>query len=192
MAVAILIQPFFLNFNERKIMKRSTYLMSCLAVAASAALGSASVAQAEERAAQAAGNDTQRKAENRANGKQQGKTTQAGDTASALLVVLPVVQVADDKLGNGCWVKFYDGVNYKGANLTLVGPVDLPKMDVPGPAWRDWDSAMVGSKATVTTYDNEAYRDRTAVLGAGQKLPDLHDKKLGWFDEVKSVRVSCA
>lgn len=177
-------------------MKRSKCLMTCLTLASMAAFGGASVVQAQERAnqtptGQTSTANTQGKAEARDKTKQRGKTAQTDEAATAVLVLLPVVQVADDKLGNGCWVKFYDGANYKGANLTLVGPVDLPKMDVPGPAWRDWDSAKVGSKATVTTYDNEAYRDKTAVLNANQQIPDLRDKKLGWFDEVKSVRVSC-
>lgn len=175
-------------------MKRSTYFMTCVTVALSAALGTATVVQADERATAPSSGDTQRKSDTQTKDKSQGKnakTGQAEDTASAVLVLLPVVQVGDDKLGGGCWVKFFDHPNYKGASLTLVGPVDLPKMDVPGPAWRDWDSAIVGSKATVTTFDNEAFRDRTAVLGGKQQFPDLHDKKLGWFDEVKSVRVTC-
>lgn len=109
----------------------------------------------------------------------------------AVLVLLPVAQAADDKLANGCWVRFYDGKNYRGANLTLAGPVDMPRMDVPGALWRDWDSAIVGPKARVTTYDNENFKQRTATLNAGQRIADLGDKKLGWFDEVHSARVSC-
>jgi hypothetical protein len=43
----------------------------------------------------------------------------------------------------------------------------------------------------VTTYDNENFHDRTAVLAGNQSYPDLRDHKLGWFEEVKSARVSC-
>ncbi len=110
----------------------------------------------------------------------------------AVLVVLPMAQAGDDRLGDGCWVRFYDHRNFAGSNLTLVGPVDMPNMTVPGAVWRDWDSAMIGPKARVTTYDNEGFRDRTASLAPGQQIPDLHDKKLGWFDEIHSARVTCS
>ena len=110
--------------------------------------------------------------------------------ATAVLLLVPV-NMAGDNLANGCWVRFYDGADYRGASLTLAGPVDMPKMDVPGAAWKDWDSAVVGPKATVVTYDNENFRDRTATLHAGQSVADLHDNKLGWMEDVKSAKVSC-
>ena len=109
---------------------------------------------------------------------------------AAMLVLLPATQAQDQRLAQGCWVRFFDDKGFKGDTLTLAGPVDLPRMEL-GDAWRDWDSAVVGPKATVRTFDNENFRDRTAVLGAGQSFPDLRDRKLGWFEEVKSARVSC-
>lgn len=119
-------------------------------------------------------------------------TTQKQKTPATAVLLLVPVNMAGDNLANGCWVRFYDGTNYRGASLTLAGPVDMPKMDVPGAAWRDWDSAVVGPKATVVTYDNENYRDRTARLGPGLHAPDLRDSKLGWFEEVHSARVLCS
>jgi hypothetical protein len=107
------------------------------------------------------------------------------------VVVLLPVQQAGDQLGGGCWVRFYDEPGYRGANLTLVGPVDMPKMEVPGSLWRDWDSVVVGPRATVTTFDNENFRDRTARLNSGAHVADLHASKLGWFDEVHSAKVNC-
>lgn len=121
---------------------------------------------------------------------QQGQQ-RAQPPVTSLLVLVPV-QMAGDNLANGCWVRFHDGTNFQGATLTLAGPVDMPKMDVPGPAWRDWDSVVVGPKATVTTFDNENFNDRTARLAAGQRIADLRASKLGWFDEVHSARVTCA
>mgnify|MGYP003580149550 FL=1 len=50
----------------------------------------------------------------------------------------------------------------------------------------------MGPKATVRTFDNENFRDRTAMLRPGQNIADLGDQKLGWFEEVQSARVSCA
>lgn len=126
-----------------------------------------------------------------------GQTTaqKAGDSISkldAVLVLMPAAQGNSDSLGNGCWVRFYDGENFRGSSLTLVGPIDMPKMDVPGPAWREWDSVITGPKARVVTYDNENYRDRSATLAAGQRISNLDDAKLGWFEEIHSARVSCA
>ena len=111
--------------------------------------------------------------------------------APAVLVLLPAQVGGDAKLANGCWVRFFDHKNYRGDSLTLAGPVDMPSMELPGSVWRDWDSAIVGPKATITTFDNERFHDRTAVLSANQSVPDLRDKKLGWFEEVKSARVAC-
>ena len=112
--------------------------------------------------------------------------------AASALVLLPAQIGNDTKLANGCWVRFFDDKNYRGDVLTLAGPVDMPKMDLPGNVWRDWDSAIVGPRAKVTTFDNENFRDRTAVLQPNQNVADLRDRKLGWFEEVKSARVSCA
>lgn len=110
---------------------------------------------------------------------------------AAVLVLLPTDQAEGQRLADGCWVRFFDDKGFKGDTLTLAGPVDLPRMEL-GDAWRDWDSAVVGPKATVRTFDNENFRDRSAVLNAGQSITDLGDRKLGWFEEVKSARVSCA
>lgn len=123
--------------------------------------------------------------------KASGQGAAAAGGPSAVLVLLPSAQAQGTRLADGCWVRFFDDKNYSGAMLTLAGPVDLPRMEL-GNAWRDWDSAIVGPKAIVRTYDNENYRDRTALLDSGQSIPDLRERKLGWFDEVKSARVFCS
>ena len=165
--------------------------------------------------ANAAGSQYAQSAQNTQNTRNTGTNTTATGTASgtagsttsgtaanqrsnptlpvtAVLVLLPAAQGADPNLGNGCWVRFYDNQNFRGESLTLVGPVDMANMDAPGDAWQDWDSAIVGPKARVTTYDNENFNDRTATLSPGARIPDLRDRKLGWFEEVKSARVSCS
>lgn len=109
----------------------------------------------------------------------------------SVLVLVPSAMASDTRFANGCWVRFFDDKQFRGDALTLAGPVDMPKMEVPGALWRDWDSAVVGPRARVTTYDNENFRDRTAELAANQSYPDLRDRKLGWFEEVKSARVAC-
>lgn len=119
-----------------------------------------------------------------------GAAAQAGGNAS-VLVLVPSVMAGDARFANGCWVRFFDDKQFRGDALTLAGPVDMPKMEVPGALWRDWDSAVVGPRARVITYDNENFRDRTAELAPNQSYPDLRERKLGWFEEVKSARVSC-
>jgi hypothetical protein len=120
-----------------------------------------------------------------------GNASSRADGNASVLVLVPSSMAGDTRFANGCWVRFFDDKQFRGAALTLAGPVDMPKMEVPGGVWRDWDSAVVGPRARVTTYDNENYRDRTAELAANQSYPDLRDRKLGWFEEVKSARVAC-
>lgn len=138
----------------------------------------------------AAGNTTAQKS---AAGAATQQRSNAGATAdaAAVLVLLPVQLASDEKLANGCWVRFYDGQNFRGSSLTLAGPVEMPQMHPAGNVWRDWESAVVGPKARVTTFDDENFRQRTASLTPGQRIADLRDQKLGWFDEVHSARVAC-
>lgn len=107
------------------------------------------------------------------------------------VIVVPRDYPHDEKLGNGCWVRFFDDKSYSGRSLTLIGPVEMPKMNIPGGLWINWSSAMVGPNATVTTFDYEQFQNRTAVLSPGQRIPDLKDRKLGLFEDIHSVRIAC-
>lgn len=115
-----------------------------------------------------------------------GSQGSAQASGATVLVLVPSVQADDAQFARGCWVRFYDDKGFKGDSLTLTGPIAMPKMEVPGGAWKNWDSAIV------TTYDNENYRDRSATLKAGQAVDDLRAAKLGWFEQMKSARVACA
>ena len=115
----------------------------------------------------------------------------AHEAQPTALVLLPTQQASSPHLAQGCWVRFFDQKGFRGDTLTLAGPADMADMDLPGHVWRDWSSAVVGPHASVTTYDNENFRDRTATLHAGQSVADLHDNKLGWMEDVKSAKVSC-
>lgn len=107
------------------------------------------------------------------------------------VVVVPRGHTNDKRLGQGCWVQFFDDQAYGGRSLTLVGPVELPKMNIPGGLWVNWSSALVGPSATVTTFDYEQFKNRTAVLRPGQRIPDLGDAKLGLFEDIHSLRIAC-
>lgn len=93
----------------------------------------------------------------------------------------------------GCWVKLYSQDDFKGRYITVMGPSDVPDLRSPyGTGLDNWESAVVGSKATVTTYDDQNFRARDAVLRAGQRYARLDDTKLGLFEDIESLRVRCA
>lgn len=115
----------------------------------------------------------------------------SGEADLPSVIVVPRDHRHDDKLANGCWVRFYNDKSYAGRSLTLVGPVQMPKIHVPGGLWVKWSSAIVGPGATVTTYDFEQFKNATAVLRPGQRIPELRDRKLGLFEDIHSLRIAC-
>ncbi|MDP3669524.1 MAG: beta/gamma crystallin domain-containing protein [Telluria sp.] len=111
-----------------------------------------------------------------------------------VMVLMPAdVFAKETSTKQGCWAKIYDGENYSGDSLTLSGPVALA--DMSGPFGLNWDdkvnSIELGSKATMTVYDNVAYKDQVAQFKPGQKVPDI-SKQLGFFDEFASIKLECA
>lgn len=117
----------------------------------------------------------------------------ATPSATAPVVVLvPVTVVNTDKFANGCWARLYDSTDFKGDQLTVVGPAAMPDMtshwDV---NWAGtFDSVVTGPNAQLTVYDNENYKDKAKVFKSGQRVADL-DEKMGFFESVKSVKVNC-
>lgn len=107
------------------------------------------------------------------------------------VIVVPHRFEPDARLARGCWVRFFDDKAYRGRSLSLVGPVEMPKIHVPGGLWVNWSSAVVGPKATVTAYDYEQFKNRSAVLRAGQRIPDLKKGPLGLFEDIHSLRIAC-
>lgn len=110
---------------------------------------------------------------------------------AAVLVVMPQRLLSDGRLGDGCWVRFHDGTGFKGATLTLVGPLEMPAMDPPGAAWREWNSAVVGPRARVTVFRHAGFADQSASLAPGARAADLAARTPGWFRQVQSARVEC-
>lgn len=124
-----------------------------------------------------------------------GGTAQGKAAGPAMVYMLIPVEVAAkaDTMKSGCWARIYSNTNYTGDTLTLAGPVSIADMD--GPFGMNWDdkveSIELGPKATLTVYDNEAFRDQVAQFKPGQKVADI-SRPLGFFDEFASVRMSCA
>lgn len=123
----------------------------------------------------------------------QQRTVRAGTTPYVFMLVPADMAAKQSAAKGGCWAKIYDGENYMGDTLTLTGPISLA--DMTGPFGLNWDdrvnSVEIGSKATLTVFDNEAFRDQVAQFKSGQKVPDI-SKKLGFFDEFASVRLTCS
>ena len=110
-----------------------------------------------------------------------------------VLVMMPTTVAVDNATKNGCWVKLYDKNNYQGDNFTLAGPIDLPQLT--GPFGFNWEnrvhSMKVGPKTNVTIYDNRNFRDQDKQVTSGTDIPEL-SKKMGFFDDFRSMKMSCS
>ena len=107
------------------------------------------------------------------------------------LVVVPAALSMSTDFAKGCWVRLYDGVDFRGQELMLVGPLQLAGMGTTSPWWRRWNSAIVGPEARLTLYSDENYAGRSAVLAARQRSTDLASKEVGWSGKIESAQVAC-
>lgn len=149
-------------------------------------------ASKEAMQSQSSNSDEQRK---RTAAAEQGKSMQKSGSSPVVMLFVPVAmeKQGDTTLANGCWAKLYGDNNFGGDSLTLVGPVDMH--DMTGPFGVEWgekvSSIQAGPRATVTIYDNEEFKDRAATIKPKERIAEI-SKRMGTFEEVKSVRVNCA
>lgn len=108
------------------------------------------------------------------------------------LVVVPAAVSMSTEFAKGCWVRLYDGRNFQGQELMLVGPLRLSTMGTTSPWWRRWNSAIVGPNARVTVYSGGNYEGRSAALAARQRAADLGGKEIGWSGKIESTQVECS
>jgi hypothetical protein len=125
-----------------------------------------------------------------------GKQAQRGGSApqgAPAIVLVPLVVAATPDFGDGCWARLYDGDNYRGNLLTVVGPADMPNMRTAfGTDWSgSFDSVQIGPKATVTVYDNENYAQKVATFQPNQRVADL-DERRGFFEDIRSLKIACS
>jgi hypothetical protein len=164
---------------------KSTRLLTLAVASAFAVASSAGLAADDKQKEQSAASGSSSK---------QQKSS-AGSTApgAPVIVLVPVAVATTSTFGDGCWVRLHDSTDFKGNQLSLVGPVDMPNMRTAfGTDWSgQFDSLQVGPKATVTVYDNENYTQKAATFKSGQKIRDL-DEKMGTFEQIRSVKVACA
>lgn len=137
--------------------------------------------------------DKQQSAAGGASGKQAQRGSSGGQQGTAAIVLVPFVVAQAPDFSNGCWARLYDGANFQGDQLTVVGPADMPNMRTAfGTDWSgSFDSVQVGPKATVSVYDNENYTQKVATYKAGQRIADL-DEKRGMFEDIRSLKIACA
>lgn len=119
-----------------------------------------------------------------------GKRAQRG---SAAVVLVPFVIAQTPNFADGCWARLYDGENYEGDQLTVIGPGDMPNMrTASGTDWSgSFDSLQVGPKATLTVYDNENYTQKVATYRPNQRIADLGETR-GFFEDIRSLKIACS
>lgn len=165
-------------------MRNSQQLLAAAVIAAFAAGGMTGAVAADDK------KQSQDKSRSAAGG---GKSADAASPNAPIIVLMPVAVVSKSNFSDGCWARLYDSTDFKGNQLTLVGPVDMPNMRTAfGTDWSgQFDSLQTGPKATLTVYDNENYKEKAASFKAGQKVKDL-DEKMGAFEQVRSAKIACA
>ncbi|SEO71464.1 hypothetical protein [Nitrosovibrio sp. Nv6] len=120
------------------------------------------------------------------------KNKDKNDALAPIIMLVPPIFAIDSQRAGGCWARLYPSENYKGDVLLLAGPIDVPKARVGDFDWgRKYESLVVGPDATLTVYDNEFFKDKVATFEQGQRAPKL-DKKLGLFENIRSLTLSCA
>lgn len=117
----------------------------------------------------------------------------SGSAPDAVWLLVPVaVSTQTEKQSKDCWVRLYSGQNFDGRYVTITGPAEVAELRSPyGTGLNNWESAVVGRNATVLTYDDDDFEDRSATLRGGERYPDLGDSKLGLFQDIESLRVTC-
>ena len=118
--------------------------------------------------------------------------TPATPNQPAPVVMLVPVQVSTKALESGCWAQFYDGRDFKGDILTLVGPADIGGFDKGSGRQlkRNIDSVVLGDKATLHVYEHQMFRDRTVQFAPNTREAGLI-KKLGFGGRIQSMKLEC-
>jgi hypothetical protein len=120
------------------------------------------------------------------------KAASLGANQAFAVMLVPMTIVADEGLNDGCWARVYENPDFGGSSLTLVGPVDVPRLDrtVAGD-WNGADSLVAGSKASVTVYDEEGFRERSALVRPAEHVANLKSLTGGVLEKAGSLKVTC-
>lgn len=124
--------------------------------------------------------------------------SRSGAQKGQMIVEMPVVMMVpveiSDKIAleKGCWVKLYDKKNFEGTSLSLVGPINLPRMVDPfGFNWENKVRSLeTGPNTNLTIFDNRNFKDEDKFVDPGKKIPNL-SKTMGFFDNFRSLILNC-
>jgi hypothetical protein len=97
---------------------------------------------------------------------------------------------------NPCSVQIWEDENFEDDNDLIVGPLESRDMkNIPGANKDDWgdeiDSLKVGSKATVTVWQDEDFKDTSATYGPGTEKTNLRGNP-NFGDDIDSMKITCA
>ncbi|MCC2636839.1 MAG: hypothetical protein K0Q68_558 [Moraxellaceae bacterium] len=120
---------------------------------------------------------------------------QGQDGKAPVVLIVPMLTAMDQGMASGCWARLYDSTDLKGNMFTISGPVDIPSLEsgrIAGFEWdRNFDSVQVGPNATLMVWQGSDYTEDSTTFRANQRVRDL-DARMGFFEDIKSVKVSCA
>ncbi|SCY39088.1 Beta/Gamma crystallin [Nitrosospira sp. Nsp13] len=107
-------------------------------------------------------------------------------------VMVPIQVSKNLAMAKGCWVKLYGKKNFEGGSLLLIGPINVEKMIDPlGGNWKNKVRSLeTGSNANFIIYDNQNFRDENKFIDPNKRIPDL-SKKMGFFDDIRSMQLNC-
>lgn len=123
-----------------------------------------------------------------------------GRTPSSLpaLLVMPGDLSAERVSTTGCWAQFYEGPNFRGTQLNILGPVEMRVMQGPfNVEWKKLGSASVGPRARVAVFDDDDFEGRRLVLEPNSRIQDFDPMWgrgwLGWLlrERIESMQVLC-
>lgn len=85
-----------------------------------------------------------------------------GDNQPEPVGILVPCEISNKALKSGCWAQFYDGRNFEGDILTLVGPTELGSADKgTGRQFkRNINSLVHGPKATLKVFEHQMFKDK--------------------------------
>lgn len=92
----------------------------------------------------------------------------------------------------GCWAKIYDGPDFNGRSITVVGYTNWANLSTTG--WPEWsgqiDSVEVGPDATLVLYGLPFFADEDHTIVGGVSVRNVSQVPAG--DSLESLRLSCS
>lgn len=99
------------------------------------------------------------------------------------------LQVVDEN----CWIEIFEDDRYDAddPHVKIQGPKDVATLkNLEGKDWsNDIESVIVGSNASVRTYEDEDYSSTELAFAPGQRVANLGE--LDMANDIESMRITC-